>query len=453
MLGAHSPMVKVLSVLDPLSVEFFERKAYSNNMGTKGRLKTLVKLFVLLSACSLGFSQQSFVEQSLVINVEVPVRVFAGNVFVDSLGKDDFEVFEDGVPQKIESVYLVKKSTIERREEGRKFLPETVRRFYLFFELTEYIPKMVEAIEDFVQNILAPGDIVYVVTPQKTYQMKEHALELKSRKEIASELLRLIEKDSLTGNSEYRSTLDDLTNMAKAISTAIVPSSRRNVSRGALADNPAQATDREEGMMLDEQLIYYSTLLEKIDALRQIKQTQFADFAGLLKKQEGQKAVFLFYQREYIPQIDPKLLSDFMSYYQDSPYVYQMLTNVERFRKKQIPFDIDKIKQLYSDASTSIHFLYLSIPPERIEGIYLEEWSEDIFDAFREMTEATGGFFDSSANPAPIFHEALQAAENDYLLYYTPRKIEDTERAFRAIEVKVKKADYRILHRSGYYIN
>jgi hypothetical protein len=69
------------------------------------------------------------------------------------------------------------------------------------------------------------------------------------------------------------------------------------------------------------------------------------------------------------------------------------------------------------------------------------------------MAEATGGFFDSSANPAPMFHNALQAAENYYLLYYSPRKVEETERAFRKIEVRVKKGGYRVLHRSGYFIN
>jgi hypothetical protein len=435
-------------------MEFFERKEYSNSMGKKGRLKTFLKPLVFFITCSLGFSQQSFVEQTLVINVEVPVRVFAGNIFVDSLGKDDFEVLEDGVPQKIESVYLVKKSAIERREEGTKYLPDTGRTFYLFFELSEYIPKMAEAIEDFVQNILAPDDIVFVVTPLKTYQMKEQALALKSRKEIAAELLSLIEKDSLTGNSEFRSTLADLTNLAKVISgTMRAGTQMRNPMDRVVQDQLSAGTSGIEGMQLDEQIIYYSALLEKMDALRQIKQTQFADFARFLKKQEGQKSVFLLYQREYIPQIDPKLLTEYLSYYQDSPYVYQCLTNVEKFHDRQIPFDIEKIKELYSDASTSIHFLYLTIPREKIEGVYLEEWSEDVFDAFREMAEATGGFFDSSANPAPLFHAALQAAENYYLLYYSPRKVEETERAFRKIEVRVKKGDYRVLHRSGYYIN
>jgi VWFA-related protein len=417
-------------------------------------MKKVTPYLALLIGCSWSFSQQSFIEQSLVINVEVPVRVFDGNLFVDTLGKDDFEVLEDGVPQKIEAVYLVKRATIERREESKKYLPETVRTFYLFFELTEYVPKMAEAIEDFVQNVLAPDDSLFVVTPLKTYQMKEQALALKSRAAIAAELLRLIEKDSQMGNSEFRSTLAELTNLAKAMSGAIRGSGeRRAAARGVVQDQLTAGADGAEGMQLDEQIIYYSALLDKIDILRQIDQTKLADFARLLKKQEGQKSVFLFYQREYIPQIDPKLITEYMTYYQDNVYVYQALTNVYKSLDWQMSFDVEKIKQLYSDASTSIHFLFLATPRENIEGVYFEEWSSDVFAAFREMAEATGGFFESSANPAPIFHNALQAAENYYLLYYSPRKVEETERVFRKIEVRVKKGGYRVLHRTGYYIN
>jgi VWFA-related protein len=410
----------------------------------RGEMRKGAVCLALFFSCSMGFSQQSFIEQSLVINVEVPVRVFDGNIFVDTLGKDDFEVLEDGVRQKIEAVYLVKRAMIERREESKEYRPDTARRFYLFFELTEYVPKMAEAVEDFVQNVLAADDSLFVVTPLKTYQMKDQALALKSREAIAEELLNLVNKDCLTGNREFRSTVAELTNLAKEMSGAILADSRRHVS----SDDP-----RAETKYLAEQLIYYSTLLDKLDTLRQINQTKFVDFAHFLKKQKGQKSVFLFYQREYIPQIDPKLITEYMSYYQDNVYVYQTLTDVSKFHDRQMPFDVENIKLLYSDASTAIHFLFLTTPRENVEGVYLEEWSGDVFDAFREMAEATGGFYDSSANPAPLFHNALQATENYYLLYYSPRKIEETERAFRKIEVRVKKGNYRILHRSGYYIN
>jgi VWFA-related protein len=397
----------------------------------------------LFIVCSGGFSQQSFVEQSLVINVEVPVRVFDGNLFVDTLGKDDFEVLEDGVPQKIEAVYLVKKAAIERREVSKEYLPETARKFYLFFELTDYIPKMAEAVQDFVQNVLATDDTLIVVTPLKTYQMEEQALAIKSREAIADELLRLIEKDTPTGNSELRSTVAELTDLAKAIF---------EVMRERPAGVAGNRLDSER-KLLAEQLIQYSALLDRLDTLRHVDQSRLADFARFLKEQEGQKSVFLFYQREYTPQIDPKLITEYLTYSQEDPYLYQILTNVSKFRDRPSSVDIEKIIRLYSDASTCIHFLFLATPRANIEGVYLEEWSGDVFAAFREMAEATGGFYDSSANPAPLFHNALRAAENYYLLYYSPRKVEETERRFRNIEVRVKKRSYRVLHRSGYFIN
>ena len=48
-----------------------------------------------------------------------PVRVFEGDEFVDNLTIDDFEVLEDGILQRTEAVYLIKKRTVERREEKK----------------------------------------------------------------------------------------------------------------------------------------------------------------------------------------------------------------------------------------------------------------------------------------------------------------------------------------------
>ncbi|UCE21357.1 MAG: hypothetical protein JSV46_03790, partial [Candidatus Aminicenantes bacterium] len=99
-------------------------------------MKKLFFLFGILFLSLVLFPQQIFIEDSIVINVEVPVRVFDGGKFVDNLGIDDFEVFEDGVPQKIVAVYEINKKTITRKEEKKEFKPETSRHFYLFFQIT-----------------------------------------------------------------------------------------------------------------------------------------------------------------------------------------------------------------------------------------------------------------------------------------------------------------------------
>ncbi len=397
-----------------------------------------------------GLPQQSFTEQALVINVEVPVRVFQGARFIDDLTIDDFELLEDGIPQRIEACYLVRKRIIERREEKKKYIPETSRHFYLFFEVTDYIPKLEEAVEYFCQNVLIPGDHVVVITPVKTYRMKDQALQVKPRLAIASELKGLIRKDCQEGNAEFRSVVSSLTSIAKSLSAAIKGGSLGTGVEVKEQDGASAST--LQGMQLEEMLLFYGALLEKLDTLRSINQMKMLDFANHLAREDGQKYVFLFYQREYIPQVDPKIILEYASLYQDNPYVYQALTNAYRFREREISLDTERIKQAYADASTAIHFLFITTPRPEVAGVYFEERSEDVFNAFREMTAATGGYFETASNPASMFRSALDAAENYYLLYYTPSNMGDASKNFRRIVVRVKKGNYRVLYRSGYFI-
>ena len=79
-------------------------------------MKKVIYFFGLLYFGLWRFPQQLLHDAS-VVNVEVSVRVFSDGLFVDNLSIDDFEVYEDGKPQKVEDIYLIKKSAIRRREE------------------------------------------------------------------------------------------------------------------------------------------------------------------------------------------------------------------------------------------------------------------------------------------------------------------------------------------------
>ncbi|MGD2295637.1 MAG: hypothetical protein PVF22_07350, partial [Candidatus Aminicenantes bacterium] len=102
-----------------------------------------------LAFCLTLFAQE-ITHETMVVNIEVPVRVLKSGHFIDNLTIGDFEVFEDGIPQRVEAVYLIKKKNIERREEKTRFLPETSRNFYLFFEITEYTGKVGDAVDYFI---------------------------------------------------------------------------------------------------------------------------------------------------------------------------------------------------------------------------------------------------------------------------------------------------------------
>jgi hypothetical protein len=412
-----------------------------------------VTSFLLLGL--FAFSQQSFIPESLVINIEVPVRVFDGNRFVENLTIKDFQLFENDIEQNIEAVYLIKKNAIERSEEKRRFLPATGRKYYLIFQVTEYSPRLQEAVSYFADNVLQEGDTLYVGTPMKSYKLREKALELRTGSEIAGELKSLLRKDIMTGNAEYRAALNDMTNLAKDLSR-LMPISANADQAILQADPDSGASGVEEldseTLTFDEKIINYASLVNKMEILRSVDQIKLMDFARHLKSQEGQKLVFLFYQKEYIPQIDPKVVGLFLSAYDQSPYVEETLARVQEFYRRPVPFDLEKVKQTYSDATASIHFLFLTEPPRPTPGVYFQENSEDLYKAFRQMALATGGTFFRSYNAASAFQSALDASENYYLLYYTPKNYRATGE-FKRISVRLKSGDHDIIHRAGYISN
>jgi hypothetical protein len=194
----------------------------------------------------------------------------------------------------------------------------------------------------------------------------------------------------------------------------------------------------------------YAACISRLENLRDVDQLQLLDFAKFLQEKEGQKYVFLFYQREFIPRLDPTLLSVARSRYQENFALQLTLANLSDFFTRDITFDVDLIKKAYADASVSIHFLFFSKPAEPTFGIRMEEESDDIYGAFKEMAQATGGFVDSSANPGYLLQQAVNAAESYYLLYYSPKEYV-VDGKFKNIKVEVKGSKYKIAHRAGYF--
>ena len=375
--------------------------------------------------------------------------MFKGGTFVDNLTIDDFEVYEDGKLQKIEAVYLIKKTKIERKEEKKKFTPETNRHFYLFFQITEYTPRIGDALSYFFQNVLIPRDSLTIVTPLKTYRMKSQALEVLSKEEIVNQLKGMLRGDAMMGSWEYRNAIYDMVSISKALGASI---SATSVERQYLKMDEYGNISQYAGLEIQELIMHYAALLNNLDHIRSVDQQRLMDFAKYLKDMEGQKYVFLFYQREFIPQIEPRILAQYGDMYQDSPDVALTLSSLFGFYRREISVDINQIRQDYADSSISAHFLFFTKPAEHISGIRMTEHSEDIFATFMEMAKATGGSTESSANPSFLFKRAAEASENYYLLYYAPLNYK-RDGKFKNIRVKVKGKSYKVTHRAGYFAN
>jgi VWFA-related protein len=396
--------------------------------------KFILLIVFLLTALSL--SSQIEQHEVLVMNIAVPARVYDGNKFVDDLKIEDFEIFEDGIPQKIEALYLTKKTHIIRAEEFKNFTPKVSRSFFLLFQLTEYEPKLAEAFDYLFKEVLLPEDKLVIMTPLKNYSMPKQALKTYSKEQLSKEMQSIIRKDTKIGSMQYRSIMQSLRRIVQAIS------------------GDSMALDSEstggEASSLDLLFPRYRQALQDMEKLRVVEEKWFLSFAQQLKRLEGQKNVFFFYQREFRPELSQRTIDGILSANQDRPNIQGEIQDLFQLYHRYSRLDTKRIKQAFSDSSMYFYFIFMNKKSQYISGVQMKEQSEDVFSTFKEVAEATGGLVDSSQDPAAGFKNAVAASEDCYLLYYSPKDYKKDGK-FKNIEVRVKNKDYKITYRHGYF--
>ncbi len=394
------------------------------------------KIAALMVLFALSLLAQSYQEEVTVINVEVPVRVYKDGKFVEGLTKDDFIVYEDGVPQKILAVYLIKKKSIKYREEEVIIRPQVHRTFFLIFRLHTYTTMLNQGLDYFVRKVIAPGDVLYILTPWRTYHLKKEALVRMPRAKLASQLKALVRRDLMLANSRYRHLIEE----ARGIVAGL---------KGSLeAQSQTERTFYDTTGNIEYLLGRYEQILEELEKIAGLNEKVFVNFAKLLKSIPGNKYAFIFYQREFLPQISPQTLTTYMSLFQDKPGIYMKIQQLFTFYYKPIWKKEKLIEKYFADSGASLHFIYMKT--EREPDEYAEDISNEFYNAFTAIAEATGGGVYTTYNPSQGFEKALQESEHYYLIYYRPSNTK-LDGSFRKITVKVKGKGYKVLHKKGYF--
>ena len=399
---------------------------------------------------------QEVQEKATAINIEVPVRVYDGNKFVENLTIKDFELHENGMLQDIDAVYLIKERTIKRKESigeeeltkeediEKKFAPEEPRHFFLVFEILDYAPQIKEVANHFFQNVIQPEDTLQIMTPIKTYRLKAESFKNKTKEEMAKALWSIVKKDVGIGNSEYRNLMDEMKKIVRAMGVFFGPPGTNILD--AFGSSIYTSDGNEDLKIL---IPAYETNLHRLEQIRGVDQKRLIDFGASIKEIDGQKIVFLLYQREYIPQVDHRTILQYSNLMQDDPAMYMALENITGLYTRGSSLDVDKVRKAYADSSISAHFMFFTKIAETAPNITMQESSSDVFSAFKSLADATGGRTESSSSPEHLFEKAVEASENYYLLYYTPKNYL-TDGKFKKIEVKVKGKKYKVTHRAGY---
>lgn len=377
-----------------------------------------------------------------VVNIEVPVRVFQDGKFVEGLKIEDFELLENGMSQTIHAVYFTEGGKIKSRDVMEPIVPALGRHFYFMFQMTEYHPRIPEALDFFFDQIFQPGDNLTVITTLNQYNLSPKALQIKSRDALVDDMQGVIRKDIQIGNSEYNSMLTDLQRIVQVINAA---------SGGSVALTELGADDigTSDETGLRYQLPRYRETLEKIEEIRILDEQRFLTFASHLKKQTGQKIVFFFYQREFRPEIQPSVLNRLVSLYQDQPDVIAQVQDLFQIYNRDINLRTELINQAFADSSILFNLMFFQKNLQNISGVNMREQSEDYFKIFSGIAQSTGGTVDSSQNPAAAFISASERADQCYLLYYSSSG--SSGGGFNELEVNIRGRDYQVVHRKGYF--
>jgi len=370
--------------------------------------------------------------------VPIVVRVFEGNRFVPDLSLKDFAIEESDLPVSSEALFLVRKSTIERRDGRADIQPDLSRRIVLLFQLTEYDNKISGALEFLFLKELLPTDTLEIQTPMHNYKLTAAALAAKPRDVLARELSGILRKDIIEGGMAYNSALRDLKRSVRQIG---------RVGRTGLSDTEGEIDD---GTSLEQQLMQYGEHLQQMESLRMVDENKLVSFAEGMKSLSGQKLVFFVYQREFRPEISPQTQDILVLNNQDRPDILAAVETLFSSYRRPINLNREPIIKAFADSGMSFNFLYMNREPERISGINMREQSEDVYKALSDAAEATGGVTDTSQNAAVSLASALMATESSYILYYTTSTAAPPG-TFINLKVSVKGKGYRVVHRAGYF--
>ncbi len=402
--------------------------------------RSLFALLLFSAVLASTVHTQELQHEVGVVNISVPVRVFDGDRFIDTLKLEDFELTEDGKPQSVLAAYLIQGTAVKRSEGPLKAMkPVTRRHFVLLFQVSEYVTELNAALELFFDQVLGPGDSVELVTPVKTYRLAGLMTAPELRRNAKQACISKVRQDILIDSGLQRSILRDLISNLEALISAMRGDPRDDVLERAQALNE------------------YATNLERLNSIREVDPSRLQAFADALKKRPGAKHVFFFFQKERIPQLSNRAMSVLTARAsaEETLKVQELMSRVRR----EAPIDREAIQRAFSDASVDVHFLYLTRSGQDYasgverqlptDSVVMAERYTDVYSAFRDISAATGGTAEASANPSQLMKKAAEASERYYLLHYQPSDYA-ADGKFHAITVKVRSGNYRVTHRAGY---
>lgn len=390
-------------------------------------------LFLLSLNIPLVFGQERLKEDVTVIAVEVPVRVLSKGKSVRNLSKEDFEIYENGLRQKITAFEVVSRKISLTNEIPSEDLetPPRKRLFVVIFNIFDYSESVGEGIDYFFENVFRPGDKIIIITEDMLFNINIE----KSPSDIILDLKETLKRYKRISSIEIRKSYHKLWIEAGKLLFILRSSSREDRYPYILNFYDGYLRIWED---YKRRYIYPDIDLYK-SIIRRIKQI------------EGEKWALCFLQRELFPKLagDGPLSTEIRNITEGRGGLYaRLIQNKQRDLQRSFDypatFPTELLKNIFMEANITFHLILLkSLKVIADENFELREVAQDYEDCFKQISSSTGGYTTFSNKISEAIKEASEIEDFHYLLVYTPDNLE-TEK--REIEVKVKRRGVKIIH-------
>ncbi|KKN01389.1 hypothetical protein LCGC14_1128200 [marine sediment metagenome] len=400
----------------------------------KKKLLLFILLFFFMNLCiNPAQEQKRLQEEVIVIAVEVPVRVIHKGKVVKNLTKEDFEIYEKGIKQKITAFEVIsRKISISKKlsPEDRKIAPKK-RLFILIFNIFDYTDAVGEAIDYFFKNVFTSGDRLIILTEDKLFNIEIE----KGLPEMIFNLKETLKKYKLISNKNTLRAYRDLKHEGDRV---------LNAFEGATGDvNRAIINFLETYLRIwaDYRRQYFTP---DLDLYRSIIKR--------VKQIEGEKWAICFQQRKMFPGLKNKgRLGSIIDYYADESattglhIISSKHWELQRSLNISYNFPTKILKNLFMEANITFHLILMkSLRDILYRDFELREVAQDYEDCFKQISFSTGGYVTFSNKVTEALKEATEAEDYYYLLVYSPD--EDPSEKKRKIKVKVKKRGSKVIH-------
>ena len=413
-------------------------------MSPAARSAFAVVLVGALAVVGRGFSPGMFAQapqqptfRSGVQLIEVDVRVFdADGRFVTDLTKDDFEVVEQGTPQRIDAMYLVRgarsdrstassTSTTPQLKVGPTGAPAAPQTWVFFFDLNHLTPgggfdRARKAVEEFIAKRFKEGDVAGVVAGDKMVNNRLTSV----RQELLDAVKQVRPRsDSRTRMMELLMEWPRLLNQDEAIRIARnEPEPIQRATTRACTDDPIQCRMADQAVREKGQRIASEIHRATLATLNTVNVLSFS-----LAKISGPKTVVFIADGFEVQNIETTLRS--------------VVGQTTRAGARVYAIDVRGANRSGTADPQQMQVTDEAGPVSRFD---------DVADGPNSLAVDTGGMMIRNENN---LGRALDRIADDaatyYVLAYQPANT-TFDGKYRTIEVKVKRPGVRVRARRGY---